>query len=41
MIVFLTLCYVAVLALLVKSGLIRMNLWWKLSPLLWLLLLQH
>lgn len=39
MIVFLTLCYVGVLALLVKSGLIRLNLWWKLSPLVWLLLL--
>ena len=34
MIAFLTLCYVGVLALLVKSGIVRLNLWWKLSPVL-------
>jgi len=39
MIAFLTLCYVAVLAILVKLGVIRLNLWWKLSPLAWLLVL--
>ena len=33
MIVFLTLCYVAVLALLVKLKIVRLTLWWKLSPL--------
>ena len=39
MIVFLTLCYVAVLALLVKLRVIRLNLWWKLSPLVWMVVL--
>lgn len=39
MIIFLTLCYVAVLALLIKLGVIRLNLWWKLSPLVWLVML--
>ena len=39
MIVFLTLCYCAVLALLVKFGLVKWTLWWKLSPLGWMLLL--
>ena len=39
MIVFLTLIYVAALALLVKLGVIRLTLFWKLSPLLWMLLL--
>ena len=39
MIVFLTLCYVAVLAILIKLKVIKLNLWWKLSPLVWLLLL--
>ena len=39
MIVFLTICYCAVLALLVKLGVIKLNLWWKLSPLAWMLLL--
>jgi multidrug resistance efflux pump len=39
MIVFLTLCYVAVLAILAKLGVIRLTLWWKLSPLAWMLLL--
>ena len=29
MIVFLTLCYIAVLAVLVKLGAIKLNLWWK------------
>ena len=39
MIVFLTLIYVVVLFLAVKIGIIRMNSFWKLSPLLWMLLL--
>lgn len=39
MIVFLTLCYVAVLFLLVKIGIIKLNLWWKISPVVWVLLL--
>ncbi len=39
MIVFLTLCYIAVLALLVKLNVIKLNLWWKLSPLVWVTLL--
>ena len=39
MIVFLTLCYVAVLALLIKLKVIRLNLWWKVSPLVWFLVL--
>ena len=33
MIAFLTLCYVAVLSLLVYLKVISLNLWWKLSPL--------
>jgi RND family efflux transporter MFP subunit len=39
MIVFLTLCYIAVLLLLYKTGLIKLNLWWKLSPIAWILIL--
>ena len=39
MIAFLTLCYVAVLALLVYLKVISLNLWWKLSPLLFGLVL--
>lgn len=39
MIVFLTLCYVGVLFLLVKAKVITLNLWWKLSPVVWVLLL--
>ena len=39
MIVFLTLCYVAVLALLVKLKVIKLTLWWKISPVAWMLLL--
>ncbi len=39
MIVFLTLCYAALLMLLVKSGIIKLNLFWKLSPLLWMITL--
>ena len=39
MIVFLTLCYVAVLVLLIKLKVIRLTLWWKLSPAVWMLLL--
>ena len=38
-IVFLTLCYVGLLYLLVKVGVIRWTLWWKISPLVWMLLL--
>lgn len=40
MIAFLTLCYVAVLALLVYLKVISLNLWWKLSPLLFSLALM-
>jgi RND family efflux transporter MFP subunit len=39
MIVFLTLLYVAILAILVKTKLIKLTLWWKLSPILWSLFL--
>lgn len=39
MIVFLTLCYCAVLFLAVKTGIIKLNSFWKVSPLLWALLL--
>tara|TARA_R110002049_G_scaffold4601_1_gene31653 strand:+ start:36253 stop:37641 length:1389 start_codon:yes stop_codon:yes gene_type:complete len=39
MIVFLTLLYVAALALLVNRGVVRLNLFWKLSPILWMLIL--
>lgn len=39
MIIFLTLCYCAVLFVLVKAGVIRLNTFWKASPLLWVLLL--
>ena len=39
MIVFLTLIYVAVLVLLIKLRVIRLTLWWKISPLVWMLLL--
>lgn len=39
MIVFLTLCYCAVLFLLVKAKVIRLNVFWKISPVLWLVLL--
>ena len=39
MIVFLTLVYVAALAVAVKIGIIKLSLFWKLSPLLWMLLL--
>lgn len=39
MIVFLTLLYVGALALAVKVGLIKLNLFWKTSPLLWMVLL--
>ena len=39
MIAFLTLVYVAVLWLAVRLGLIRWTLWWKVSPLAWMLLL--
>jgi multidrug resistance efflux pump len=39
MIAFLTLLYVGVLALLVKLKVIKLTLWWKISPLVWMLLL--
>lgn len=39
MIVFLTLCYVALLFLLVKLGVIRWTPFWKASPALWMILL--
>jgi multidrug resistance efflux pump len=39
MIVFLTLLYVAILFLLVKVGVVRWTLFWKLSPALWMLAL--
>ncbi len=39
MITFLTLLYVGIIALLVKLKVIRLTLWWKISPLLWLTLL--
>ena len=38
-ITFLTLLYVAVLAILVKTKVITLNLWWKISPLVWMLIL--
>ncbi len=39
MIVFLTLIYVVLLVVLVKTGIIKINLWWKISPLAWMILL--
>ena len=39
MIIFLTFCYIAVLAIVVKLGVVKLSLWWKLSPLAWMLLL--
>jgi multidrug resistance efflux pump len=39
MIVFLTLIYVAILFLAVKIGLIKLNAFWKISPVLWMVLL--
>lgn len=39
MIIFLTLCYCAVLFLLVRFHVIRLNAFWKVSPLIWLLAL--
>jgi len=39
MIVFLTLIYIAFLFLAVKIGIIRMNSFWKISPVLWMVLL--
>jgi multidrug resistance efflux pump len=39
MIIFLTLCYIALLAILVKLGVIKLTFWWKISPLVWGLLL--
>lgn len=39
MIVFLTLCYCVVLAVLVHREVIKLTLWWKLSPIAWMLFL--
>jgi multidrug resistance efflux pump len=39
MIVFLTLVYVALLFLAIKIGIIKMNTFWKISPVLWMVLL--
>lgn len=39
MILFLTLIYVALPAVLVKANIVRFNLFWKLSPLLWMVML--
>lgn len=39
MIVFLTLCYCAVLFLLIKFRIIKLNTFWKISPVLWMILL--
>ena len=39
MIAFLALCYIAVLYILVKLKVIQLNFWWKISPLVWIVLL--
>lgn len=39
MIIFLTLCYCGLVFLLVKLGVIKLTLWWKISPLVWMVLL--
>ena len=39
MLIFLTLCYVAVLAILVKLKIVELTTFWKLSPILWFLLI--
>ena len=39
MIVFLTLIYVAILFLAVKVGIIKLNTFWKISPVLWMVAL--
>lgn len=39
MIVFLTVIYIVILAVLVKLKVIKLNLWWKLSPLIWMVFL--
>ncbi len=39
MIVFLTLCYCGLLFVLVKTGVIKLNTFWKISPVLWLAVL--
>jgi len=39
MIVFLTLLYIGVLAILLKLKVIKLTLWWKLSPIAWMVLL--
>jgi multidrug resistance efflux pump len=38
MIVFMGLCYVAILAVLVKLNVVKLNLWWKLSPVIFILI---
>ncbi len=37
MIAFMTLCYCAILATLVRLKVVKLNLWWKLSPVLFFL----
>lgn len=39
MIVFLTLIYIVLLVILAKVNVIKMNLWWKISPIVWVLVL--
>ena len=39
MIVFLTLLYIGLLAILLKLKIIKLTLWWKLSPIVWMVLL--
>ena len=39
MIAFLALCYIAVLYILVRLKVIQLTLWWKISPLVWIVLL--
>jgi len=39
MIVFLTLCYLAILVLLLKFKVIQPTLWWKISPVVWMVVL--
>ena len=39
MIVFLTLFYIAFLFILLKTGIIKLTLWWKISPVVWMLFL--
>ena len=39
MIVFLVICYVAVLYIFIRLKVIQLTLWWKISPLVWMVLL--